>query len=225
MAYNRVYNKRYESGFHDDSATTEVDALAMNNIESAFKNVEDYLEQGAPNEYAPASVSEYLTDNKKTGINDAISKKHSHDNKAVLDKFGEKDGNPTYDGKDIGGGGSGGAVDSVNGQIGDVVLSASDVNALPDNTPLAPSDAEKNVIEGIKVNGQPVEPDADRVVNIEAGGGGTQEVYVGSDISKAPDTCVLFIDTSRNYPSQSSGGMSYKQYNSVLFNKFEKVED
>lgn len=35
--------------------------------------------------------------------------RHSHENKAVLDKFAEsKDGTPTYDGKALGGGGAGG---------------------------------------------------------------------------------------------------------------------
>ena len=32
--------------------------------------------------------------------------RHSHENKAVLDKFAESDGKPTYDGKNIGGGAS-----------------------------------------------------------------------------------------------------------------------
>lgn len=35
--------------------------------------------------------------------------RHTHANKAVLDKFAEKDGKPTYDGNAIGGGGTGGA--------------------------------------------------------------------------------------------------------------------
>lgn len=35
-----------------------------------------------------------------------------------------------------GGGGGGGAVNSVNGKTGDVVLTASDVGALPDTTPI-----------------------------------------------------------------------------------------
>lgn len=34
--------------------------------------------------------------------------RHTHTNKAVLDKFGESDGKPTYDGEVLGGGGSGG---------------------------------------------------------------------------------------------------------------------
>lgn len=58
--------------------------------------------------------------------------RHSHDNKAVLDKFAETDGKPTYDGKALGGGG--GSVDSVNGKTGAVVLTAGDINYDNDNT-------------------------------------------------------------------------------------------
>ena len=58
--------------------------------------------------------------------------RHSHENKAVLDKFAEsKDGKPTYDGAALGGGGS---VDSVNGKTGAVVLTAEDINYDNDNT-------------------------------------------------------------------------------------------
>ena len=57
--------------------------------------------------------------------------RHSHDNKAVLDKFAESDGKPTYDGEALGGGGS---VDSVNGKTGAVVLTAEDINYDNDNT-------------------------------------------------------------------------------------------
>lgn len=57
--------------------------------------------------------------------------RHSHSNKAVLDKFAESDGKPTYDGEALGGGGS---VDSVNGKTGAVVLTAEDINYDNDNT-------------------------------------------------------------------------------------------
>lgn len=57
--------------------------------------------------------------------------RHSHSNKAILDKFAESDGKPTYDGKALGGGGS---VDSVNGKTGAVVLTAEDINYDNDNT-------------------------------------------------------------------------------------------
>ena len=58
--------------------------------------------------------------------------RHSHANKAILDKFAESDGKPTYDGEALGGGG--GSVDSVNGKTGAVVLTAEDINYDNDNT-------------------------------------------------------------------------------------------
>lgn len=57
--------------------------------------------------------------------------RHSHSNKAILDKFAETDGKPTYGGEALGGGGS---VDSVNGKTGAVVLTAEDINYDNDNT-------------------------------------------------------------------------------------------
>ena len=57
--------------------------------------------------------------------------RHSHSNKAILDKFAETDGKPTYNGEALGGGGS---VDSVNGKTGAVVLTAEDINYDNDNT-------------------------------------------------------------------------------------------
>lgn len=41
-----------------------------------------------------------------TKVEQLMAAKHSHSNKAVLDKFAESNGKPTYDGKVIGGGGS-----------------------------------------------------------------------------------------------------------------------
>ncbi len=57
--------------------------------------------------------------------------RHSHSNKAILDKFAESDGKPTYGGQALGGGGS---VDSVNGKTGAVVLTAGDISYDNDNT-------------------------------------------------------------------------------------------
>lgn len=42
-------------------------------------------------------------------VNRNTAARHDHDNKAVLDKFAESDGEPTYDGQVIGGGGSTGS--------------------------------------------------------------------------------------------------------------------
>lgn len=55
---------------------------------------------------------------------------HSHGNKSVLDNFADDGTGLTYDGDPVG------AVTSVNSQTGDVTLTASDVGALPDTTPI-----------------------------------------------------------------------------------------
>lgn len=59
-------------------------------------------------------------------IETLLTKSHVHINKAILDKFAETDGKPTYGGQALGGGG--GSVDSVNGKTGAVVLTAEDIN-------------------------------------------------------------------------------------------------
>lgn len=66
-----------------------------------------------------------------TKVEQLMAVKHAHSNKAVLDKFAETDGKPTYNGEALGGGGS---VDSVNGKTGAVVLTAEDINYDNDNT-------------------------------------------------------------------------------------------
>lgn len=65
-------------------------------------------------------------------VNHNTAARHTHENKAVLDKFAETNGKPTYDGQALGGGG--GSVDSVNGKTGAVVLTAEDINYDNDNT-------------------------------------------------------------------------------------------
>lgn len=50
-------------------------------------------------------------------VADAVGEAHTHANKATLDKFGEANGKPTFDGAEIGGGS--GTVKSVNGQFPD----------------------------------------------------------------------------------------------------------
>ena len=58
----------------------------------------------------------------------AIADAHTHSNKTVIDKFADSGSGLTYDGNPVG------EVTSVNSQTGAVVLTASDVGALPSST-------------------------------------------------------------------------------------------
>jgi hypothetical protein len=64
-------------------------------------------------------------------LGNAEAQSHAHPNKAVIDKFADDGTGLTYDGDPIRG-----AVESVNGKDGTVVLTASDVGALPNTTPI-----------------------------------------------------------------------------------------
>ena len=65
----------------------------------------------------------------ETAITGLATDSHTHSNKAVIDKFNDTGSGLTYDGSPISG-----AVDSVNGYTGTIVLTASDVGALPSST-------------------------------------------------------------------------------------------
>lgn len=123
--------------FADDIETLQQEAHTHSN-----KDLLDTYEQTEAN-LADAVSKKHSHSNKElldtytqsnSDIAGAISSSHSHSNKSVLDKFGESGGKPTYDGSTISG-----AVDSVNGQTGAVVLDASDVGALPSSTDIPDS--------------------------------------------------------------------------------------
>ena len=64
-----------------------------------------------------AAVADAVGATAAAQVADAVGKAHTHANKATLDKFGEANGKPTFDGAEIGGGS--GTVKSVNGQLPD----------------------------------------------------------------------------------------------------------
>lgn len=64
-----------------------------------------------------AAVADAVGATAAAQVADAVGKAHTHANKATLDKFGEANGKPTFDGAEIGGGS--GTVKSVNGQFPD----------------------------------------------------------------------------------------------------------
>ncbi len=116
----------------------EFDAPAKEVVAPKFNNLIDELEATTaaasigvvtPLGRTGTTVQDVLNDI-SADIEEAVEDAHTHDNKEVLDKFSEdSSGKPTYDGSVISG-----AVESVNGKTGEVVLNASDVGALPDDT-------------------------------------------------------------------------------------------
>ena len=81
-----------------------------NNGENIIKSpiVEAYI--GSSLQDSTEVASDTPTDI-STKVEQLMAAKHTHSNKTVLDKFAESDGQPTYDGKAIGGGGASTAED------------------------------------------------------------------------------------------------------------------
>ena len=59
---------------------------------------------GKPSAFPPSAHTHAQAD--VTGLPDIAAKAHTHANKTTLDKFGETNGKPTFDGSEIGGGGT-----------------------------------------------------------------------------------------------------------------------
>jgi hypothetical protein len=110
-----------------------------NNVQGVMNSISSDLDTLAANTStaiaeAHAHPNKALLDDytqTEANLADAVLQKHSHSNKAVIDKFADDGTGLTYDGNPIRG-----AVESVNGKDGTVVLTASDVGALPNTTPI-----------------------------------------------------------------------------------------
>lgn len=117
----------------------EFDAPAKQIVAPKFNNLIDELQASTASADLGASAPTGRTGTSVQGVLNSLSadlgnveaSSHSHPNKAVIDKFADDGTGLTYDGSPISG-----AVDSVNGQTGEVVLSATDVGALPNSTPI-----------------------------------------------------------------------------------------
>jgi hypothetical protein len=117
----------------------EFDAPAKNIVAPKVNNLIDELQAStaaadlgavAPTGRAGTSVQSVLN-SLSSDLGNAEAQSHAHPNKAVIDKFADDGTGLTYDGNPIRG-----AVESVNGKDGTVVLTASDVGALPNTTPI-----------------------------------------------------------------------------------------
>lgn len=116
----------------------EFDAPAKNIVAPKVNNLIDELQAStaaadlgavAPTGRTGTSVQSVLN-SISSDLGTAEAQSHAHPNKAVIDKFADDGTGLTYDGNPVG------AVTSVNSQTGAVVLTASDVGALPASTPI-----------------------------------------------------------------------------------------
>ena len=114
-AYNRLIDE-----LEDTTAAASIGAVAPagargNTVQAILNTIASGI-----------SVAVTTVEEMKETVDDLEEIAHTHENKPVLDKFSESDGNLTYDGAAL--------VASVNGETGAVTLTASDVGALPDST-------------------------------------------------------------------------------------------
>lgn len=125
----------------------EFDAPAKNIVAPKFNNLIDELEAVtsaaslgavAPTGRTGTTVQGVLN-SLSTDLGNVETSSHTHSNKTVIDKFADDGTGLTYDGSPISG-----AVDSVNGQTGVVVLDATDVGALPDDTVIPSNTSDLN---------------------------------------------------------------------------------
>lgn len=114
----------------------EFDAPAKKIVAPAVNNLMDELEATTSAGNIGAQAPSGRTGTTAQGVINSVSsdlaaveaQAHTHTNKAVIDKFNDTGTGLTYDGNPVG------AVTSVNSQTGAVVLTASDVGALPSTT-------------------------------------------------------------------------------------------
>ena len=79
--------------------------------------------------------------------------RHSHENKAVLDKFAETDGKPTYDGQAIGGGGAGDFIIKMTVEANNDNFTVTSCSATVEQIDAA-FNADKNIVLTVAQNGE-----------------------------------------------------------------------
>ncbi len=88
-----------------------------------------------------------------TKVEQLMAAKHSHSNKAVLDKFAEsKDGKPTYSGKEIGGGGGASTAEDISYTNTQLPKVANVKTALDALVPKSHNHANKDTLDKLSVS-------------------------------------------------------------------------
>lgn len=130
--------------------------------------------------------------------------RHSHENKAVLDKFAESDGKPTYDGEALGGGGASTAegVSYTNTQLPNVANVKTALDAL---VPKSHSHANKDTLDKLSVsNGKLQYNGSDVGLKGDKGADGKTPVK-GTDYWTEADKAEIVADTLAALPTWTGG--------------------
>lgn len=139
-----------------------------------------------------------------TKVEQLMAAKHSHSNKAVLDKFAETNGKPTYDGQALGGGGASTAEDVsyTNTQL----PGAENVKtALDKLVPKSHSHDNKDTLDEISVsNGKLQYNGSDIGLKGDKGADGKTPVK-GTDYWTAADKAEIVNDTLAALPKWTGG--------------------
>ena len=148
-----------------------------------------------------------------TKVEQLMAAKHTHSNKAVLDKFAETNGKPTYNGIAIGGGGTGGAstaedVSYTNTQLPNV---ANVKTALDELVTKSHTHANKAVLDKLsdsngklQYNGSDVGLKGDKGDKGDPGSDGKTPVK-GTDYWTAADKAEIVNDTLAALPTWTGG--------------------
>lgn len=142
-----------------------------------------------------------------TKVEQLMAAKHSHSNKAVLDKFAETNGKPTYNGIAIGSGGTGGAstaedVSYTNTQLPNV---ANVKTALDELVPKSHTHANKDTLDKLSdSNGKLQYNGSDVGLKGDKGANGKTPVK-GTDYWTATDKAEIVNDTLAALPKWTGG--------------------
>ena len=148
-----------------------------------------------------------------TKVEQLMAAKHSHSNKAVLDKFAESNGKPTYDGEALGGGGASTAegVSYTNTQLPNVANVKTALDAL---VPKSHNHANKDTLDKLSVtngklqyNGSDVGLKGDKGDKGDPGAKGKdgKTPIKGTDYWTAADKAEIVTDTLAALPTWTGG--------------------
>lgn len=139
-----------------------------------------------------------------TKVEQLMAAKHSHSNKAVLDKFAETNGKPTYDGKALGGGGASTAegVSYTNTQLPNI---SNVKTALDTLVPKSHNHANKDTLDLLSAADGKLKYNGSDVGLKGADGEDGKTPVKGTDYWTAADKTEIVADTLAALPKWTGG--------------------